>query len=975
MNGKITTTLSLLALSLAMDGAAADKKIIFIAGGPSHGPLSHEHRAGCLLLAKTLAGIPGVTTQVHTNGWVSNEKALEGAAAIVVYSDGGGGHPLLQGDRLAKIGALMKQGVGLGTLHYAVEPTTQKGNAEFRDWIGGCFETHWSVNPHWTASYTQLPKHEVTQGVNPFQTNDEWYYHMRFREGMKDVTPILSVLPPERTTGWSKDKPADAKTSSHGGNPHVFRAVADRKEAQHMMWVATRPDGGRGFGFTGGHNHMGWGNDDQRKLIGNAILWIAGVSVPTGGVQSKLTQDELMANLDAKGGAKPKPATSAAPATAAPKPVAIAGQKPGGRDPAAALGNLDVHPELQASLFAAEPMLFSPSNIDIDHRGRVWVCEVINYRGHKGKRPGGDRILILEDTDGDGTAEKAKVFYQGTDIDSPHGVCVLGTPDGRNTRVIVSAGDKVQVFTDTDGDDKPDRKETLFSGISGTQHDHGIHAFTFGPDGRLYFNFGNSGSQLKDRDGKPVVDLAGNEVKASRKPYQEGMAFRCRIDGSAVETLGWNFRNNWMVTVDSFGSLWQSDNDDDGNRGVRINFVMEFGNYGYRDELTGAGWGDAWKQANAKAKLPDEQKYRYHWHLDDPGVVPNLLNTGQGSPTGITVYEGDLLPKTFQGQVIHCDAGPSIVRAYPVQRQGAGYSATSVNGLDGAARDKWFRPSDVKVAPDGSLIVADWYDPGVGGHAMGDLERGRLFRLTPKGHTGYKTPKFNFATAEGCVAALRNPNFAVRQVAWTSLNTMQEQARPALEKLAHDADPRARARALWLLAAIRGGAAAAVEVAQSDASDDVRGMALRMARLHKLDVLPLVRKMAADRSPLVRRECLIALRHHTDAGMPTLWAELAKHHDGKDRWYLEALGIGADRRENECLDAWLKSAGGQWNSPAGRDILWRSRGTHAAKLLADAITDKNSAEADKARFLRALDFIPKSKEKDDALARIALGGL
>ncbi len=300
---KLLLTLSLLAVALPL--SAADTKIIFIAGRPSHGPLSHEHRAGCLLLAKCLAGVPGVVTEVHTNGWVSDEKVFEGAAAIVVYSDGGGGHPFLQGDKLQKIGALMKKGVGLGAIHYAVEPTTDKGNAEFRDWIGGCFETFWSVNPHWDGDFTSLPKHPVTSGVKPFKTNDEWYYHMRFRDGMKDVTPILTALPPERTTGWSKDKPDDAKPSTHGGNKDVFAAVVERKEPQHVMWVATRPDGGRGFGFTGGHNHLNWGNADQRKLVLNSILWIAKVNVPAGGVESSVTQEELMANLDPKGGAKP----------------------------------------------------------------------------------------------------------------------------------------------------------------------------------------------------------------------------------------------------------------------------------------------------------------------------------------------------------------------------------------------------------------------------------------------------------------------------------------------------------------------------------------------------------------------------------------------------------------------------------------------------------------------------------------------
>ncbi len=285
-----------LALCLALPTLAADTKIIFIAGRPSHGPLSHEHRAGCLLLAKSLAAVKGVVTEVHTNGWVSDEKVFEGAAAIVVYSDGGGGHPFLSGDRLQKIGALMQKGVGLGALHYAVEPVTAKGNAEFRDWMGGCFETHWSVNPHWDGDFKTFPKHPVTSGVKPFKTNDEWYFHMRFRDGMKDVTPILSAIAPASTMNRGD--------GSHSGNPAVREAVKSGVP-QHVMWTATRAGGGRGFGFTGGHNHLGWGNAEQRKLVLNAILWIAKSDVPANGVESTVTQEDLMANLDPKGGAKP----------------------------------------------------------------------------------------------------------------------------------------------------------------------------------------------------------------------------------------------------------------------------------------------------------------------------------------------------------------------------------------------------------------------------------------------------------------------------------------------------------------------------------------------------------------------------------------------------------------------------------------------------------------------------------------------
>jgi hypothetical protein len=289
----------LLAFALALPALAADKKIVFIAGGPSHGPLAHEHRAGSLLLATCLAGVQGVVTEVHTNGWVQDEKAFAGAAAIVIYSDGGGRHPLLQENRLETIGKLMDKGVGLGCIHYAVEPTPQKGQEEMIRWIGGAFEPNWSVNPHWDGDFTTLPRHPVTAGVKPFMTNDEWYFHMRFREGMKEVTPILTAIAPESTMS--------RPDGHHSGNPHVRKAVAN-KEPQHVMWVATRPDGGRGFGFTGGHNHLGWGHDDQRKLVLNTILWIARADIPKGGVASMITEEDLMANLDPKEGRKPRPA-------------------------------------------------------------------------------------------------------------------------------------------------------------------------------------------------------------------------------------------------------------------------------------------------------------------------------------------------------------------------------------------------------------------------------------------------------------------------------------------------------------------------------------------------------------------------------------------------------------------------------------------------------------------------------------------
>jgi len=296
---KISQTLTLFAsVALTFTGFAADKKIVFIAGNPSHGPGEHEHRAGCLLLKSCLDKVSGISSVVYSNGWPKDPAAFDGADAIVIYSDGGGGHPAIQQDHLKALAALTSKGVGLGCIHYAVELPTDKGGPEFLQWIGGYFETYRSVNPHWEANYTSLPDHPITRGVKPFKTRDEWYYHMRFPESMQNVTAILTAIPPDSTRG------KEGANDPHGGNPEVQK---HKGEPEHTMWAIQRPDGGRGFGVTGAHFHRNWGNDDFRKTVLNAIVWIAKAEVPENGVQSSLTPEELAANLDEKGQKKAKP--------------------------------------------------------------------------------------------------------------------------------------------------------------------------------------------------------------------------------------------------------------------------------------------------------------------------------------------------------------------------------------------------------------------------------------------------------------------------------------------------------------------------------------------------------------------------------------------------------------------------------------------------------------------------------------------
>ncbi|MFK7739985.1 MAG: family 16 glycoside hydrolase [Planctomycetota bacterium] len=268
------------------------RRVVFLAGAQSHGYGAHEHRAGCKLLAKALAASDlALDVEVH-DLWPADPSALRDADAIVVFADGGGRHPMLR--HLDEVEAEMQRGASLVCLHYAVEVPSGNVGVRFRNWLGGGFETHWSVNPIWTADFVALPDHPVTRGVEPFALRDEWYFHMRFRPGMEGVTPILSAVAPAATMS-RKDGP-------HSGNPAVRRAVA-AGEPQHVAWAYKRADGGRSFGFTGGHVHWNWAQDDVRKLVLNAIVWAAGIEVPAAGVASA-TPD--LAALQEHMGAVPK---------------------------------------------------------------------------------------------------------------------------------------------------------------------------------------------------------------------------------------------------------------------------------------------------------------------------------------------------------------------------------------------------------------------------------------------------------------------------------------------------------------------------------------------------------------------------------------------------------------------------------------------------------------------------------------------
>lgn len=271
--------------------AAPDsRKLVMIAGTPSHGPGDHEFNAGVQLLDTCLKSVPGLSTKVILNGFPKDASVLDNADAIFCFADGGAGHPFLRENNLQLMNKLMDKGVGLMCAHYAVEVPKDIGAKEFRQWIGGCYEHMYSCNPMWTPEFNTFPEHPITRGVQPFRIRDEWYFNMRFRDGMEGITPILSAVPSDEVRNGPYVYPK-------GPYPHIQEA---KGRSEHMMWACERADGGRGVGFTGGHMHRNWLDPNFRKVVLNALLWISKLEIPAQGVPSEVSETAITANLDPK---------------------------------------------------------------------------------------------------------------------------------------------------------------------------------------------------------------------------------------------------------------------------------------------------------------------------------------------------------------------------------------------------------------------------------------------------------------------------------------------------------------------------------------------------------------------------------------------------------------------------------------------------------------------------------------------------
>ncbi|WP_395736552.1 PVC-type heme-binding CxxCH protein [Prosthecobacter sp.] len=636
---------------------------------------------------------------------------------------------------------------------------------------------------------------------------------------------------------------------------------------------------------------------------------------------------------------------------------------------------------LEVTVWATSPDLYNPTNIDFDAQGRLWVAEGVNYRSKGSRRPEGDRIVVLEDTTGSGKANKSIVFVQEPALAAPLGVAVLGD------KIVVSQPPDMLVYTDTNGDGKfdpaVDKRDVLLTGFGGRQHDHSLHSVTAGPDGQWYWNQGNTGAKFTDHSGKTfrmgspymMQDIAGQKSDDGHV-WIGGFGARMNPDGTNVTIIGHNYRNSYEQTVTSFGDVFQSDNDDP--PACRVTPVMEGGNAGFASADGLRSWG--------ADKRPGQDTPTAEWRQEDPGTMPAGDVYGGGSPTGVGFYENGALDAKWNGLLLACEAGKNVVFGYLPKLDGAGWKMerfdfmTSNKEKEFAGSDflggkptgelkTRFRPSDVTVGPDGAIYVADWFDARVGGHGtLDERYTGTIYRIAPKGFVS-KVPALKLDTTEGQIAALKSPAPNVRYSGFTALKAQGAKAVPAVAALLKDDNAYIAARAAWLLAQMGPKGIEQMKTWLESKDEQKRVVALRaLARAGALSISE-VGKMVQDPSAAVRRELALILGHVPHRIGGDLLFLLAQQFDGKDRAYLEAIGLGCEGMESNIYEAICRDKPTAW-SDAQAWIAWRMHPPEAVESFKARALDGALTEEQRKLMLTGLAFV-KSREAAGAMIELA----
>jgi uncharacterized protein len=860
---KTRLLLAFFAFALVVSTCAADPLRIFLRGGPkTHGPAGngiHEHERWMhdwtKLLADRGAKVEGALK-------FPTGEQLENTDVLVMYAAESG---TIAGQDRENLEKFLKRGGGIVSIHDAVCGTHPEW---FKTIIGGAWEHRHSKWFEGEVSFYYVDTaHPITDGCSNFDFEDEVYWDLHMMPGVR----VLGA-------SWG---PTTRNTRGGRLQPHIYDIIP-------QLWVYENAlEGGapyRSFVSIPGHQYKTFQLPHFRAVLLRGIAWAGKRDVDL-----LCTPEELATLRYPEGG-----------------PTA----------PEKAAAHLDLHPEFDMNLVAAEPLINKPIALDWDPSGRLWVAETPEYpNGRRGipqqhaaeawkdsgalvnqagvqDRPAQDRISILVDTTGDGRADKKEIFYEGLEL-------VTGFVFYRDG-VIASAAPDIWWLRDTTGDGKADKVEKIYTGLGHGDTHAVINNLRWGFDGWIYATHGYSAGNVKSADGSVDFGRMGSGV------------VRFKPDGSAFEQYSSKGGNTWGLDVawDNEIFFTQPTSGDLLNHVVLPEQTLALGRVGKTPSFKAVIRG---RKSNPLIKW----EHLAYMQIDVVG--------GFTAASGGAIYDGGAWPSEWNYSYFTTEPTINLVHHEVVTPDGVTFTAKKTREEEFiGGRDLWYRPIETRIGPDGALYILDFYNQAVihndtrgpRHNAVNAAVRpdrdhyfGRIFRVQHKQAKKLEIPDLAKASPEQLLKALEHPNQHVRMNAHRLLVEKSADVEGALKRTLSDAQAsdRTKVHALWILKALGKIDRTTLVAAFGSPSPAVQKNVFRVAAENptpgRLDVRAL---LSAITDPQVRLQAIVALGA-LPPSKELAEAVLEIFPEMNDPW-LESAAVGiAARAPVEFLDAALDS--------------------------------------------------------------------
>jgi uncharacterized protein len=670
-----------------------------------HASQHHESTKPAELLSKEIFNSGINVTYTEDTGDLDKD-VLEKYDALVVYAN----YDSISDAQADALLGFVKSGKGFIPIHCASH--CFRNNAEVVELIGGQFKSHETDS---FPSVFVKPDHEILKGLNNFTTFDETYVHDKIS---KDITVLT-----ERVQG-------------------------DHHEP--YTWVKEYGNG-RVFYTAYGHDERTWNNPGFLALLKNGIMWAAG--------------DDAVARLKKLSVPQPQYSDARIPNYEKRDP-APKFQAP--LSPEQSMALTQIPPGFELQLFASEPNIRKPISMNWDHRGRLWVIETVDYPNtvRDNKESGDDRIKILEDTDGDGKADKFTVFADKLNIPTS----IVFANDG----VIISQAPYFLHLRDTNGDDKADKRDTIMRGWGTFDTHAGPSNLRYGFDNKIWGTVGYAGYQ--------GVDDKGDSIKISQG------VFTINPDGKQFNFLSRTSNNTWGLGFSEENDVFIST----ANNTHSAFFAMPQSYLKMVPEMSVDGI--------------EKIEGHYGMHVVTKNLRQVDVHGGFTAAAGHSLYTARNFPKEYWNRIAFVNEPTGrVIHNAVLERNGSSFREKDGWNLM-ASSDDWWGPVQAEVGPDGAVWILDWYnfiiqhnptpegwENGKGNayiNPMRDTTRGRIYRLKYKGANNDKILSLDKSKPGELVKALSNNNMFWRLTAQRLLVEKKDKTiAPSLEELVKNSKP------------------------------------------------------------------------------------------------------------------------------------------------------------------------------------------